>query len=398
MGSQSPQQSVPYSDDDDASIEFHLTVTQPGSFYEMLSSATSVLSDMLPIIVSNGPQFNGVSIRGTDKSKVCVLTAYYACDTAYVNPSALRTQRGNEERLPCGGVQRSIMYNVNGKLFCASMNAMPRQMCMRIVKCADRSEIVCGGYEGTSSMIRETCCIQTLVASMGGGGEGDAADNGAAMDDEVAMAFNTCVIDNSEYMFMLNAENVRGIIGMASKWGTKAVCLSVQEPAAQLCGQRPDQYKHVVLMIHVQGTEGSHSRNFHARTPWADIDAMASAPEATSMAMNLGRPHTDAAARPSNADARTPDPNGFGSSLPSTPCIMRADDFDSRSISTELYQTLQRDEDLCYRCDAKMMFDFMKTVHGCVSIGIGKNSPIVLEHGDDQYRVRMFLAPLIDDS
>jgi hypothetical protein len=356
-------------EDAESAFDFSLAITQPTRFREMLASASSILTDRLPFIVSAGPDFAGVRISGIDKHQKCYVSARFACDSAYVSAQAVAVHGGVERRVPAaddgsseGGVQRMVRFYVSTKLVNVCLGAMPKQMRMRVVKSSHRPEMVYGVYDGASTSEQDKASIPTLTDT----------DSVADAVSDAGDDWSVEMVPESDFVFVTDVDSVRSVLGMANALGVTEVAFSVKEPQAQIDGRRPDVVKHVVMSILLSGG-AVYERNFYATMRWEDVPRSPA--------------HSQRQRAPSSSSS-----SSAPSSARSTPLTCTMGSEAECSMSAELHGTLKAR--FSNRYQVKDMLEFVKTARSQISIGLSQDEPIVLEHGNAQYTVYVMQAPI----
>nr|UDO47756.1 hypothetical protein [Pandoravirus massiliensis] len=370
-------------------LEFSLTIDQPAVFREMIESVSTMLDDQLPVIVISGSTFGGVRIRGMEKTKTCYVRAQFSCSHHYVSAIAIANNGGRETRAEgVGVVERVTRYHVSTKITKACLNAVPKSMCMRVVKSSKRAEIVFGCYDGPSSKRQDMACVPTLEPQTSVTDQDEAG--GAADDDSDPAQWDVEVVCAHDIMFAFPAEMLRSALAPATALDADEVTFSVREPREQRLGRRPANVRHAVLMVSVKGkaASGYYSKPFYATSPWTDAGAAA----ANAAGHASASPSTPLASMSSTQDAG---PQPSPASAASTPqCYTVSADADG-SMSTELESTVEECYSVIY--DVKKMITFLKGIRGTVEVSLGQGMPISIAHGNNQYRVEMIQAPKTED-
>lgn len=371
----------------DDTIEFSLTIDQPAVFREMIESVSTMLDDQLPLIVNSGSTFGGVRIMGVDKSRTCFVRAQFSCSHHFVSGTAVANNGGREVRAEgVGVVERMTRYHVSTKITKGCLNAVPKSMCMRVVKGGGRAEIVFGCYDGPSSKRQDMACVPTLEPQTSVAGDGD---SGALTDDNDPNQWDIEVVCSHDIMFAFPAEMLRSALALAAVFDADRVTFSVREPREQRLGRRPANVRHAVLLVSLEGkaASGYYSKPFYATSPWTDAAAASD---------TTGHATTAASSSSSSSSGRdTGGPLPSPASGASTPqCYTVSADADG-SMSTELESTVEECYAMVY--DVKMMVTFLKGIRGTVEVSLGRDMPISIAHGNNQYRVEMIQAPKNDD-
>ncbi|AVK75862.1 hypothetical protein pkur_cds_229 [Pandoravirus kuranda] len=369
----------------DDTIEFSLTIDQPAVFREMIESVSTMLDDQLPLIVNSGSTFGGVRIMGMEKTRTCFVRAQYSCSHHFVSGTAVANNGGREVRAEgVGVVERMTRYHVSTKITKGCLNAVPKSMCMRVVKGGGRAEIVFGCYDGPSSKRQDMACVPTLEPQTSVGSDDG---SGSLADDNDPNQWDIEVVCSHDIMFAFPAEMLRSALALAAVLDAEDVTFSVREPREQRLGRRPANVRHAVLLVSVKGktTAGYYSKPFYATSPWTDASVGAASTASTTTT-------TASSSSSTREDAGGPLPSpASGASTPQ--CYTVSADADG-SMSTELESTVEECYAMVY--DVKKMVAFLKGIRGTVEVSLGQNMPISIAHGNNQYRVEMIQAPKND--
>lgn len=364
-------------------IEFSLTIDQPAVFREMIESVSTMLDDQLPLIVNSGSTFGGVRIMGMEKSHTCFVRAQFSCSHHYVSALAVVNNGGREVSAEgVGVVERMTRYHVSTKIIKGCLNAVPKSMCMRVVKGGGRAEIVFGCYDGPSSKRQDMASVPTLEPQTSVAASEDGS--GALTDDNDPNQWDIEVVCRHDIMFAFPAEMLRSALALAAVLDADEVTFSVREPREQCLGRRPASVRHAVLLVSVKGkaASGYYSKPFYATSPWTDAGAGASGHAATATSSSSSQ----------EAGGPLPSP-ASGASTPQ--CYTVSADADG-SMSTELESTVEERYAMVY--DVKKMVAFLKGIRGTVEVSLGEGMPISIAHGNNQYRVEMIQAPKTDET
>ncbi|AVK76923.1 hypothetical protein pmac_cds_235 [Pandoravirus macleodensis] len=368
-------------------IEFSLTIDQPAVFREMIESVSTMLDDQLPLIINSGSTFGGVRIMGMEKSHTCFVRAQFSCSHHYVSALAVANNGGREVSAEgVGVVERMTRYHVSTKIIKGCLNAVPKSMCMRVVKGGGRAEIVFGCYDGPSSKRQDMASVPTLEPQTSVAASEDGS--GALTDDNDPNQWDIEVVCIHDIMFAFPAEMLRSALALAAVFDANEVTFSVREPREQCLGRRPANVRHAVLLVSVKGkaASGYYSKPFYATSPWTDTSADATGHATTTTASSSSSSSTQEIGGP------LPSPVS-GASTPQ--CYTVSADADG-SMSTELESTLEERYAMVY--DVKKMVAFLKGIRGTVEVSLGEAMPISIAHGNNQYRVEMIQAPKTEEA
>lgn len=365
-------------------IDFSLVITQPVVFRDMLSSVAPILNTLLPMIIVNGPDFNGVRICGLNDSKVCYMRSQFSCDSAYVSPDAVAHHGGTDTPVygPAGSVrgnERRVRFHVPTKIMAANVKNVPARMRLRVVKSSTHNEVVCGSYEGTSTQAHVVGGIPTMTPEMPtnmSAQEEAEANDPAHWDPELTLEHDAS--------FTLDVELLRSALNMASLLKSENVSFIIKEPSEQTLGRRPDPvFKHMVMCVRVGDTNGSWTTNFFAIGRW---DEVISGPEDGGVGAAPGT------VPPSSPGAAAGGGGGGNGSVHPTPRSYTVSGVDQDcSMPTEMQNSLKVIFTNVYQ--VKEMSTFLSGVRGRISVGLARDGPIAIEHGNAQYRVLMLQAP-----